>query len=263
MAATDALPVPKRAVAYRLYLAIRKNDGTLITTWAGMDTQLSKDGGNFGAATNEATEIETSGIGYIDLTSSETDYDSLIVKTTVTNTGALPFVAALYPAGTTDIPVNVTGIEGADPTDTIRDAVVDDATRIDASALNTLSSHDPGEAIMGATDLGTGAGLTTLATAAELAKVPKSDSNVSWNATALAAINAEVDTALNTAIPGSPTADSINERIVAIDALTVPSASDNATATQSALEASDLGLRLANAATVETTGAQIATALTP
>lgn len=35
--------------------------------------------------------------------------------------------------------VNVTQIEGADPTDTIRDAVVDDATRIDASALNTAS----------------------------------------------------------------------------------------------------------------------------
>lgn len=33
-----------------------------------------------------------------------------------------------------------------------------------------------------------GAGLTTLATAAELAKVPKSDSNVTWNATALGSI---------------------------------------------------------------------------
>ncbi len=54
----------------------------------------------------------------------------------------------------------------------------------------------------------------------ELAKVPKSDSNVTWNATALASINAEVDTALNTAIPGSPTANSINERIAAIDDLT-------------------------------------------
>lgn len=55
------------------------------------------------------------------------------------------------------------------------------------------------------------------ATAAELAKVPKSDSTVTWNATALASINAEVDAALNTAIPGSPTADSINERIAALD----------------------------------------------
>jgi hypothetical protein len=95
--------------------------------------------------------------------------------------------------------------------------LVDDATRIDASALNTLSGHDPGEAIMGATDLGTGAGLTTLATAAELAKVPKSDGSATWNATALASINAEVDTALNTAIPGGPTANSINERIAALD----------------------------------------------
>jgi hypothetical protein len=36
----------------------------------------------------------------------------------------------------------------------------------------------------------------------------------------LANINAEVDTALNTAIPGGPTANSINERIAAIDDLT-------------------------------------------
>ena len=57
---------------------------------------------------------------------------------------------------------------------------------------------------------------------AEVAKIPKSDSNVSWNATALAAINAEVDTALNTEIPGSPTADSINERIATMDTTAIP-----------------------------------------
>ncbi len=33
-------------------------------------------------------------------------------------------------------------------------------------------------------------------------------------------VNTEVDGALNTAIPGSPTADSINERVVAVDDLT-------------------------------------------
>jgi hypothetical protein len=42
---------------------------------------------------------------------------------------------------------------------------------------------------------------------------------------ALAQINAEVDTALNTAIPGSPTAESINQRIKAIDELTEGSGS--------------------------------------
>jgi|DEB0MinimDraft_4_1074332.scaffolds.fasta_scaffold00439_3 Rieske Fe-S protein len=40
--------------------------------------------------------------------------------------------------------VDVSLIEGVDATDQIRDAIVDDATRIDASALNTLSGHDPG-----------------------------------------------------------------------------------------------------------------------
>jgi hypothetical protein len=43
---------------------------------------------------------------------------------------------------------------------------------------------------------------------------------VTNNAVSLATINTEVDTALNTAIPGSPTADSINQRIAAIDDLT-------------------------------------------
>ena len=38
-----------------------------------------------------------------------------------------------------------------------------------------------------------------------------------FNDLSAAQVNAEVDTALNTAIPGSPTADSINERIKAID----------------------------------------------
>lgn len=39
-------------------------------------------------------------------------------------------------------------------------------------------------------------GTDSAATAAEMAKVPKSDSNVTWNSTALASINAEADTAL-------------------------------------------------------------------
>lgn len=65
-------------------------------------------------------------------------------------TGVLPFrgpvigfrAAALNDAlidGGDNLDVNVTQIEGADPSDTIRDAVVDDATRIDASALNTAT----------------------------------------------------------------------------------------------------------------------------
>lgn len=49
---------------------------------------------------------------------------------------------------------NTDQIEGADATDQIRDAVVDDATRIDASILNTLSSHDPGSTLAASSELG-------------------------------------------------------------------------------------------------------------
>jgi hypothetical protein len=61
--------------------------------------------------------------------------------TTPDNTSTY-IVRAAPPAPTSSsyVPsVNVTLIEGADPSDTIRDAVVDDATRIDASALNTAT----------------------------------------------------------------------------------------------------------------------------
>lgn len=61
-----------------------------------------------------------------------------------------------------------------------------------------------GAAGAGLTSIPNPAGVTTL-----LSRVPDTIS--------LAAINAEVDTALNTAIPGSPTANSINERVKAID----------------------------------------------
>ena len=54
----------------------------------------------------------------------------------------------------------------------------------------------------------------------ELAKVPKSDSTVTWNATALASVATQVSVTLNAAIPGSPTADSMYQRVKAIDDLT-------------------------------------------
>lgn len=103
MAATDARPVPRKNTAYRHYFAIRKNDGTLITTWAGADSELSQDGGTFADATNEATEIGSSGCGYIDLTSAEMNNDAVMLKVTVTNTDALPYVVVLFPQESGDI----------------------------------------------------------------------------------------------------------------------------------------------------------------
>jgi len=72
------------------------------------------------------------------ISSDATAADNLELITEIANITSLTVDASGH------LECDVVEIEGADPTDTIRDAVVDDATRIDASALNTLSGHDPG-----------------------------------------------------------------------------------------------------------------------
>ena len=114
MAVTDAKPVVQKGVAYRHYFAIRDTAGALVTTWAGQDSELSKDNGAFADATYEATEITGTGIGYIDLTDLETDYDIIILKVTVTNTDALDYVCAIYPEEAGDIRVDLTQMTGGD-----------------------------------------------------------------------------------------------------------------------------------------------------
>ena len=103
MGATDAIPVPKKNTAYRHYFAIRKNDGTLITTWAGQDSEVDLDAAGFTDCTNEATESGTSGCGYIDLTAAEMNASAVMLKVTVTNTDALPYVVVLFPEEAGDI----------------------------------------------------------------------------------------------------------------------------------------------------------------
>lgn len=94
MASTDAFIAPVKNTAFRMPAGpFFKTDGTIITTWAGMDSEISKDGGNYTDCTNEATEIQTSGTGFLDLTGTETNCDSFWVKITITNTDAVPFVA--------------------------------------------------------------------------------------------------------------------------------------------------------------------------
>lgn len=97
MAATDSIPVPRKNAAFRLYFAIRDTSGALVASWTGQDSEVSKDGGSFADCTNEATEIGTSGVGYIDLTSTEMNADSVVYKLTVTNSNAISMVISLYP----------------------------------------------------------------------------------------------------------------------------------------------------------------------
>jgi len=148
MASTDARPVPLKNTAYRHYFCIRKNDGTIITSWDTPDSELSLDGGTMSDATNEAMEIATnSGCGYIDLTAPEMDYDSVVLKVTVANTDAVPYVVTFFPEEAGDIRANVTewndvALATTNPlpnaaADAAGGLIISDAGGLDIDAMNT------------------------------------------------------------------------------------------------------------------------------
>lgn len=113
MASTDARPLPIKNTAYRLTFPIYKSDGTLITAAAGLDSEVSKDAGTFADCTNEATEIATSsGVYYIDLTSTEMNADCVAVVVKTSSTGAVPPVFILYPQESGDVKVDVQSLLG-------------------------------------------------------------------------------------------------------------------------------------------------------
>lgn len=117
MASTDAKPVPQKNVAYRVTFAILDADGDLVTGAAGLDSEVSKDGAAFADCTNEATEIATSsGMYYLDLTSTEMNADTVavIVKTSTSGAKTVPIV--MYPEEAGDIRVNVTQFGGTNGT---------------------------------------------------------------------------------------------------------------------------------------------------
>lgn len=141
MASTDAVPVPQKNVAYRLTFPIFKNDGTLITGAAGLDSEVSKDAGTFADCTNEATEIATaSGVYYLDLTSTEMNADCVAVVVKTSSTGAVLPVFTLYPQEAGDIKVNTTYWNGSAVTAPNTTGVpVVDVTHLNGSSSNLLN----------------------------------------------------------------------------------------------------------------------------
>lgn len=150
MASTDATPLPRKNVAYRVTFPIYDNTGSLVTGAAGLDSEVSKDAGTFTDCTNEATEIATSsGVYTLDLTSTEMNADTvaIIVKTSTTN--AKTSVIVLYPQESGDIKVDVQTVAGT--TQTARDlgANIDVATSTrlaPTTAGRTLDVSTGGEA---------------------------------------------------------------------------------------------------------------------
>lgn len=133
------------------------------------------------------------GMYYVEITAAQNNVEGELQLVGVA-TGILPFISAKYQvvpqtvfnsltAGTDTLPVDVTqwlGTAAATPTTAGVPEV--DVTFVSGTAQT-------------ANDIGADANTIV----SELAKVPKSDGTVSWNATALAAINAEADTAISDA----------------------------------------------------------------
>ena len=94
-------PIPIKNTAYTLIVPIFDNDGDLVSGAAGLDSEVSKDGGAFANCTNEAAEIGSTGMYSLALTATEMDADivTVIVKTSTTDAKTTPVV--LYPYGST------------------------------------------------------------------------------------------------------------------------------------------------------------------
>lgn len=103
MASTDAQPWPQKNVAFRVTFDLRLTTGAVNTGATGLDSEISKDGGTFTDCTNEATEIATSsGVYYLDLTSTEMNADTVAIRVKSTNTNNMDQVLVMYPVAITE-----------------------------------------------------------------------------------------------------------------------------------------------------------------
>lgn len=98
MAASDARRAPVRGMAYRITFPIFDSTGALVTGAAGLDSEVSEDGGTFIDCVNEAIEIATaSGMYYLDLTAAEMNASTVAVIVKTSTTGARTTPIVLYP----------------------------------------------------------------------------------------------------------------------------------------------------------------------
>ena len=146
MASTDARPVPIKNTAFRAVFPILDADGDLVSGATGLDSEVSKDQGTFADCTNEATEIATSsGMYYLDLTSTEMNADcvSVIVKTS--SSGAKTTVLVFYPVEAGDIDVDVTAWNGtavsSPATAGIPEVNVKNINNVSASSVTTVNAN--------------------------------------------------------------------------------------------------------------------------
>lgn len=106
MASTDSRPLPLKSTAFRLYFTAYDSSGVPVTGFTSPDSELSKDGGAFADATNEATYVGH-GQGYIDLTAAEMAYDHVGFYFSCSE-GSTRDCISICPTQDAAIPANVT-----------------------------------------------------------------------------------------------------------------------------------------------------------
>jgi hypothetical protein len=177
---------------------------TAAGTAADFSTELRTaiNGGDYALQTDASGYVKVSdgtGTGQIDLTSG-------VVKANTIKWADGDITETYLTLGGNTLPlVMVSGISGdetaADTLELFAEALDQSTGQLDSGSVANGTLTAAAIAADAFTAAKFAADVTTelqsgLATAAELAKVPKSDGTVTWNATALASINAEVDTAL-------------------------------------------------------------------
>ena len=110
MAITDARPVTRYGEAYRLYFPIFSETGEVSST-TGMTASISIDGGDFAATTNNPTQIQTSGMFYIDLTAAEMTGYAVAIKIDPSDPNMRTTPVVLYPEREGDIRVHTLSVE--------------------------------------------------------------------------------------------------------------------------------------------------------
>lgn len=87
----------RKGVACTIAFPIYDSDGDLVVGAAGLDSEVSKDGGTFADCTNEASQIATnSGMYTIALTADEMTADVVAVITKTSTSGAKTAVNVIY-----------------------------------------------------------------------------------------------------------------------------------------------------------------------
>lgn len=113
MATTDARPIPIKNTAFRVTFPILDSTGALVVGASSITNVLIRDATVVTAAAGAVTQIGSSGMYYLDLTSAEMGTaDTVAIIISSTTSGSKPTPIVLYPQEAGDIKVDVQSLLG-------------------------------------------------------------------------------------------------------------------------------------------------------